>query len=88
MSSGDVERVDGEKVASPMLETARRLGIRTICLHKGVPLGGSAEQAWHPRDLERAACDFPDLNRIADHSALRSLGSGLDASRDARARVS
>jgi uncharacterized protein len=75
-------RVDDEKVAYPMLEASRRLGIRNICLHKGLPLQGGVEEYWHPRDLERAAKDFPDLNFIVYHSAFHSLLPLLDAARD------
>jgi len=31
--------VDDEKIAYPMLERARKLGIKRVCLHKGLPLG-------------------------------------------------
>src|SRR5689334_24709952 len=31
--------VDDEKIAYPMLERARKLGVKRICLHKGLPLG-------------------------------------------------
>src|SRR6059058_1358319 len=65
-----------------MLEASRRLGIRNICLHKGLPLQGGVEEYWHPRDLERAAKDFPDLNFIVYHSAFHSLLPLLDAARD------
>jgi uncharacterized protein len=75
-------RVDDEKVAYPMLEASRRLGIRNICLHKGLPLQGGVEEYWHPRDLERAAKDFPDLNFIVYHSAFHSLLPLLEAARD------
>jgi predicted TIM-barrel fold metal-dependent hydrolase len=75
-------RVDDEKVAYPMLEASRRLGIRNICLHKGLPLQGGVEEYWHPRDLERAAKDFPELNFIVYHSAFHSLLPLLDAARD------
>jgi len=83
-------RVDDEKVAYPMLEASRRLGIRNICLHKGLPLQGGVEEYWHPRDLERAARDFPDLSFIVYHAAFHSLLPLLDAARDefrASARV-
>ena len=83
-------RVDDEKVAYPMLEASRRLGIKNICLHKGLPLANGVEEYWHPRDLERAAKDFPDLNFIVYHSAFHSLRPALDAARDgfhASARV-
>ena len=66
-------RVDDENVAYPMLETSRRLGIKNICLHKGLPLTSGVEAYFHPRDLERAAKDFPDLNFIVYHSAFRAL---------------
>jgi predicted TIM-barrel fold metal-dependent hydrolase len=66
-------RVDDETVAYPMLETARRLGIKNVCLHKGLPLLNGIDEYWHPRDLERAAKDFPDLNFIVYHAAFRSL---------------
>ncbi len=75
-------RVDDEKIAYPMLEASRRLGIRNICLHKGLPLQGGVDEYWHPRDLERAAKDFPDLNFIVYHSAFHSLLPLLDAARD------
>ena len=75
-------RVDDEKVAYPMLELSRRLGIRNICLHKGLPLQNGIEEYWHPRDLERAARDFPDLNFIVYHSAFHSLPPALAAARE------
>jgi predicted TIM-barrel fold metal-dependent hydrolase len=75
-------RVDDEKVAYPMLEASRRLGIKNICLHKGLPLQGGVEEYWHPRDIERAARDFPDLNFIVYHSAFHSLRPAMEAARD------
>jgi predicted TIM-barrel fold metal-dependent hydrolase len=75
-------RVDDEKIAYPMLEASRRLGINNICLHKGLPLQGGVEEYWHPRDLERAAKDFPDLDFIVYHAAFRSLQPAMDAARE------
>src|SRR3984893_10455382 len=75
-------RIDDEKVAYPMLEASRRLRIKNICLHKGLPLQGGVEEYWHPRDLERAARDFPDLNFIVYHSAFHSLRPAIEAARD------
>ena len=69
-------RVDDEKVAYPMLELSRNLGVRIICLHKGLPLNDD-DEAWHPRDVLKAATDFPDLNFIIYHSGFRSLASAL-----------
>src|SRR5882724_686973 len=66
-------RIDDEKVAYPMLEASRRLGIKNICLHKGLPFARTLEAPWHPRDVEKAARDFPDLNFIVYHSGLKSV---------------
>ena len=82
--------IDDEKVAYPMLEAARRLGVTTVCLHKGLPLLNGVEEHFHPRDLERAARDFPDLNFIVYHAAFRSLQpwiSGPPPRFDAATRV-
>lgn len=75
-------RADDEKVSYPMLETARRLGIRNVCLHKGLPLLNGVEEFWHPRDLERAAKDFPDVNFIVYHAGFRGLEFSRDAARE------
>ena len=61
--------VDDEKVAYPMLERARKLGVRRVCLHKGLPLGPVADYN-HPRDLIKAARDFPDIDFLAYHAGL------------------
>ncbi|MEO8008053.1 MAG: hypothetical protein ABI728_05980, partial [Betaproteobacteria bacterium] len=61
--------VDDEKIAYPMLEKARQLGIKRFCVHKGLPLGPVADYN-HPRDLIKAARDFPDIDFLAYHSGL------------------
>ncbi|MBI2207240.1 MAG: amidohydrolase family protein [Candidatus Rokubacteria bacterium] len=81
-------RVDDEKVGYPMLEEARRLGVRNICLHKGLPFAGTNEADWHPGDLARAAREFPDLNFIVYHAGFRSLAAALPATRDEFVRIS
>jgi len=70
--------VDDEKIAYPMLERARKLGIKRICLHKGLPLGPVADYN-HPRDLIKAARDFPDLDFLAYHAGLLNVTSSKDA---------
>ncbi len=71
-------RVDDEKVAYPMLEASRRL-VKNICLHQGLPLQGGVHDFWHPRDIERAAKDFPDLNFIVYHAAFLDLARWVAA---------
>src|SRR5215469_13035644 len=66
--------VDDEKIAYPMLERARKLGVKRICLHKGLPLGPVADYN-HPRDLIKAAKDFSDLDFVAYHAGLLSVSA-------------
>ena len=57
-----------EDTGIAMIERARRLGVRNICVHKGLPFG--------PRSIEHSRCDeigvvakrFPDMNFIIYHS--------------------
>lgn len=67
-------RMDDERIAYPMLEQARKLQVKRICVHKGLPLGPVPDYN-HPRDLIKAAKDFPDLNFLVYHSGLRGVGS-------------
>ena len=64
--------VDDEKIAYPMLERARKLGVKRICLHKGLPLGPVADYN-HPRDVIKAARDFPDLDFVLYHAGLLTM---------------
>jgi uncharacterized protein len=64
--------LDDERIAYPMLEKARALGVRRLCVHKGLPLGPVAEYN-HPRDLIKAAKDFPDIDFLVYHAGLRSV---------------
>jgi uncharacterized protein len=71
--------MDDEKVAYPFWERTKKLGVKNLCVHKGLPLGAFNEKACTPRDLEKAAKDWPDLNFIVYHSGYRGsfwLASG------------
>ena len=67
-------RMDDEKVAYPFWESTKKLGIKNLCVHKGLPLGVFNEKACTPLDLEKAAKDWPDLNFIVYHSGFRGFG--------------
>jgi len=67
--------LDDEKVAYPMLERARKTGVRRFCVHKGLPLGPVADYN-HPRDLIKAAKDFPDIDFLVYHAGLLSVSAG------------
>jgi hypothetical protein len=60
--------LDDEKVTYPFWEKSRKLGIKNLCIHKGLPLGLFNEEHCHPKDVEKAAKDFRDLNFIIYHS--------------------
>ena len=66
--------VDDERTAYPMLEKARALGVRRLCVHKGLPLGPVVDYN-HPRDLIKAAKDFPDIDFLVYHSGLLSVSA-------------
>jgi predicted TIM-barrel fold metal-dependent hydrolase len=66
--------MDDERIAYPMLEQARKLKIPRVCVHKGLPLGPAPEYN-HPRDLIKAAKDFPDLQFLVYHSGLLTSAS-------------
>jgi predicted TIM-barrel fold metal-dependent hydrolase len=66
--------VDDEKIAYPMLERARKLGVKRVCLHKGLPLGPVADYN-HPRDVIKAARDFPDIDFLLYHAGLLGVSA-------------
>ncbi|HEY7128386.1 MAG TPA: twin-arginine translocation signal domain-containing protein, partial [Nitrospira sp.] len=66
--------MDDEKIAYPMLEQARKLNVKRVCVHKGLPLGPVAEYN-HPKDLIKAAKDFPDIDFLVYHSGMKSAAS-------------
>ena len=67
--------LDDEKIAYPMLEKVRKTGVRRFCVHKGLPLGPVADYN-HPRDLIKAAKDFPDIDFLVYHSGLLNVSAG------------
>lgn len=70
-------RLDDEKLVYPWYERAQRAGIKNICIHKGL-LPPDYRKSWSKlweygtvQDVLTAARDWPDLNFIIYHSALR-----------------
>ena len=66
--------MDDERIAYPMLEQARKLHVRRVCVHKGLPLGPVPDYN-HPKDLIKAAKDFPDIDFLVYHSGLKSTAN-------------
>ena len=63
--------MDDERIAYPMLEQARKLNVKRVCVHKGLPLGPVPDYN-HPKDLIKAAKDFPDIDFLVYHSGLKT----------------
>lgn len=74
--------MDDEKVAYPAYEYSRKVGIRNVCVHKGLPLPGWNVERSSSRDVPKAALDFPDLNFLVYHSAFQGLRESDAAARD------
>ena len=70
-------RLDDERLVYPFYEKTLRAGIRTVCIHKGLlpkDYEKSFKGVWEYAkvdDLPKAAQDWPELNFVIYHSALR-----------------
>ena len=60
--------LDSEDVGIPFIEQARALGIRRICIHKGLPFPGFPLRYAGCEDVGRAARMFPDVEFLIYHS--------------------
>jgi hypothetical protein len=69
--------MDDEKVGYKALELSRKLKIKNIAAHKGLPAPGFSPEHCHPKDIMKAAIDFPDLNFLVYHSGLRGIDDDL-----------
>jgi predicted TIM-barrel fold metal-dependent hydrolase len=68
--------MDDETISYPMLEQARKLNVKRVCVHKGLPLGPVPDYN-HPKDLIKAAKDFPDITFLVYHSGFKTV-AGID----------
>ncbi len=66
--------LDDPEVAYPFWEKTQALGVKNLCVHKGLPLGAFNEKACTPFDVEKAAKDWPGLNFVLYHSGFRGFG--------------
>jgi predicted TIM-barrel fold metal-dependent hydrolase len=51
-----------------MIERARQLGVRNICVHKGLPFGPQSYEHSQCSDVGIVARQFPDMNFLIYHS--------------------
>ena len=47
-----------------MIEKARKLGVKNICIHKGFPFGPNSYQHSTCQDIGIVAKAYPDINFI------------------------
>jgi hypothetical protein len=52
-----------------MIERAQRLGVRNICIHKGLPFGPRSYEHSQSSDIGVVAKMFPDMNFLIYHSS-------------------
>ena len=57
-----------DDVAIAMVEKARKLGVRNIAIHKGLPFGPRSYEHSTCRDIGPIAKRFPDMNFLIYHS--------------------
>ncbi|MCL6640710.1 MAG: amidohydrolase family protein [Candidatus Rokubacteria bacterium] len=82
---GSYWRLDDEKVAYPFYGKIVKAGITTVCIHKGL-LPADYEKSWPGvweyatvNDLGKAARDWPQINFVIYHAALRAFLEPPDA---------
>jgi hypothetical protein len=60
--------LDDERYGLPFIERARKLGVRNICVHKGLPFGQRGYEYSTCRDIGVVAKRYPDMNFLVYHS--------------------
>lgn len=66
-------RMDDPSIAFPLFERARKLGIKNIAVHKGLPMGAVPLEPYKVDDIGGAADAFPDLNFEIVHGGMAFL---------------
>ena len=61
--------LDDPAIGLPVIETARDLGVRVICAHKGLPLLEFDRGNNGPQDIAAVARQYPDMDFIVYHGA-------------------
>jgi uncharacterized protein len=54
-------RMDDPEIAFPVIERAIALGLKSVAIHKAVPLGPQPIEPFMPGDVNGAAAAFPDM---------------------------
>jgi uncharacterized protein len=57
-----------DDVGLAMIERAQKLGIKNICIHKGIPFGPKSFEHSRCDDIGKVASMYPEMNFIVYHS--------------------
>jgi hypothetical protein len=68
LSAPDGYFLDDETVGIPFIEQGLKLGVRTFCIHKGLPIPGFSVTYNDPQDIGRVAKRYPEANFVVYHS--------------------
>ena len=60
--------LDDERHGLPFIEAARALGVRNICVHKGLPFGPQGYEYSTCRDIGPVARRYPQMNFLVYHA--------------------
>jgi len=66
-------RMDDEDLMFPLFDHIRKKGLRSVAVHKAVPLGGGAIEPFRVGDVAAAAMAFPDLTCEIVHGGFAYL---------------
>lgn len=75
--------LDDPVVSVPFIEHGRSLGVKIVCVHKGLPFSGLDPQYASAEDIGRVAKLFPDVAFLVYHSAYAAVGGGTEGVYDA-----
>ena len=62
--------LDDPEVGIPFVEQARKIGVKNICMHKGLAFPGNEPRYSSCVDVGRVAKKYPDMNFIVYHSGI------------------
>jgi predicted TIM-barrel fold metal-dependent hydrolase len=66
-------RLDDPEIAFPLIEHARKRGVRIVATHKAIPQGQVPSEPFSPVDVAGAAVAFPDLTFEIVHGGMAFL---------------
>lgn len=61
------------EIAFPLFDRAQQLGLKTVAVHKAIPLGPVELEHYRVDDIDRAAMAFPGLNFEVVHGGMAFL---------------